>query len=306
MRRIFPVYQNGLTWALMLCVSLVCASGIAADVPAVLPRPDKTSPSAGKVKVYILAGQSNMVGFGYLQGARPVYPSIYLSADPNIKVGRMPVGPSALLRHGVYQTAERDAPKGAKVAIYPGAYKAGTDYSAMKPVKETTVALGTVAAQLPAIDGPHTVVAKAFIDVPMSGTHEIHAGFEESTHAVVSLAGNEVYRKEPGKDAVVTPVPLEQGKRYPVTITYMKGGSAAFWLKHIDLKGKGDLTTLIQEGKYPWFADEDGKWTVRNDVTYWETRISVGRRQRRPALNHLQRQVHRPRSSLRLRHGHLS
>ena len=258
----------------MLSVSLGCASAMAAEVPAVLPRPDTTPPSDGKVKVYILAGQSNMVGFGYLQGAQPVYPSIYLSADPNIKVGRMPVGPSALLRHGVYQTADKDAPKGAKVAIYPGAYKAGTDYGAMKPVKETTVALGTVAAQLPAIDGPHTVVAKAFIDVPMSGTHEIHAGFEESTHAVVSLAGKEVYRKEPGKEAVVTPVPLEQGKRYPVTITYMKGGSAAFWLKHIDLKGQGDLTTLIQEGKYPWFADEEGKWTVRNDVTYWETRIS--------------------------------
>ena len=166
MKRTFPVYRNGLTWALMLCVALVCVSALAADVPAVLPRPDKTSPSAGKVKVYILAGQSNMVGFGYLQGSRPTYPSIYLSADPNIKVGRMPVGPAALLRHGVYQTADSDAPKGAKVAVYPGTYKAGTDYSALKPVKETTVALGTVAAQLPAIDGPHTVVAKA---VPLVG-----------------------------------------------------------------------------------------------------------------------------------------
>ena len=108
----------------------------------------------------------------------------------------------------------------------------------------------------------------------MSGTHEIHTGFEESTHAVVTLAGKEVYRKEPGKEAVVTPVPLERGDRYPVTITYMKGGSAAFWLKHIDLLGQGDLTTLIQQGKYSWFADDDGEWTVRNDVTYWETRIS--------------------------------
>ena len=89
MRRILLGNKNGLTWALMLCVSLVCVSGMAADVPAVLSRPDKTSPAAGKVKVYILAGQSNMVGFGYLQGAQPVYPSIYLSADPNIKVGRM-------------------------------------------------------------------------------------------------------------------------------------------------------------------------------------------------------------------------
>ena len=246
----------------------------AASVPEVLPRPDQSPPSAGKVQVYILAGQSNMVGFGYLEGAQPVYPSIYLSADPQIKVGRMPVGPSALLRHGVYQGAGPDAPKGAKVAIYAGAYQDGADYTAMKPVKETTVALGTVEARLPSIEGPHTVVAKAFIDVPMSGMHEIHAGFEDSSHAVVSLDGKEVYRKEPGQQAAVTPLPLEQGKRYPVQITYMKGGSAAFWLKHIDLKGHGDLASMIQDGKYTWFADDGGKWTVRNDVTYWETRIS--------------------------------
>ena len=268
------VSKNELPGMLLVSLLVVAVSSISAGVPAVLPRPDKTLPSAGKVKVYILAGQSNMVGFGYLQGARPVYPSIYLSADPNIKVGRMPVGPAALIRHGVFQTAELDAPKGAKVSIYRGAYKSDTDYSHMKPVMETTVALGDVAAQLPTIEGPHTVVAQAFIDVPMSGIHEIHVGFAASADAVVTLMGDEVYRQEPGIGAIVNAVPLEQGKRYPITITYMQGGSAAFWLKQIDLKGKGDLTSLVRAGKYPWFADEEGHWTVRNDVTYWETRIS--------------------------------
>ncbi|GIS60734.1 MAG: hypothetical protein CM1200mP2_29590 [Planctomycetaceae bacterium] len=108
----------------------------------------------------------------------------------------------------------------------------------MKPAKKTTVALGTVKARLPSIEGPHTVVATAFIDVPMSGTHEIHAGYDESSHAVVSLAGQEVYRKEPGKEVVVTPVPLRAGKRYPVTITYMRGGSAAFWLKQLTSRAR--------------------------------------------------------------------
>ena len=276
MNRILPGIQNGLKWAVLLWISMTNVSSNAADLPAVLPRPDNAPVSADKVKVYILAGQSNMVGFGYLEGSRPVYPSIYLSADPNIKVGRMPVGDSALLKHGVYQGAEQDAPQGAKVSIYEGAYQDNTDYSSMQPVRETTVAFGTVSAQLPATDAPHTTVATAFIDVPMSGTHEIHVGFEESTHAVVSLAGKEVYRKELGQDAMITPVSLEKGKRYPITVTYMQGGSAAFWLKHIDLQGQGDLKTLIQEGKYPWFANEDGTWTVRNDVTYWETRIAEG------------------------------
>ena len=85
----------------MLGVSMGCLPAMAADVPAVLPQPDATPPSNGKVKVYMLAGQSNMVGFGYLQGSRPTYPSLFLSADPGVKVGRMPVGPSALLKHGV-------------------------------------------------------------------------------------------------------------------------------------------------------------------------------------------------------------
>ena len=260
--------------ALKIAVTFGCSSAIAAEVPENLPRPDLTPPSEGKVKVYILAGQSNMVGFGYLKDSRPVYPSIFLSADPGIKVGRMPVGPSALLKHGVYQSANKEALRGAKVGIYPGAYKAGAAYDTLKSIKRTTVALGSVEAQLPTIEGPHTVVAKAFIDVPMSGTHEIHVGFGNSTYAIVSLDGKEVYRRDLGKDAVITPVALEQGKRYPMTITYLKGGSAALWLKHIDLKGKGDLATLNQEGKYSWFTDEEGKWTVRNDVTYWETRVS--------------------------------
>ena len=213
MTPLLPKKMNSLNFALLLGASLFTVSAIAAEVPAVLPRPDMTPPSDGKVKVYILAGQSNMVGFGYLDGSRPVYPSIYLSADPGIKVGRMPVGPSALLGHGVYQSAAKNAPAGARVSIYSGAYKAGADYSAMKQVKETTVALGTVSAQLPGIEGPHTVVAQAFIDVPMSGTHELHAGFENSAHAIVTLEGKDVYRQEIGKEAVVTPVPREEGKR---------------------------------------------------------------------------------------------
>lgn len=254
---------------------LLSLPAMGADVPAVLPRPDKAPPAAGKpVKVYILAGQSNMVGFGTLSGARPAYPSIFLSADPSIRPWRMPVGASALLPHGVYQAAAAGAAKGAEVAIYEGAYRADADYATLRPVRETTVALGTVSAELPSIDGPHTVVAKAFIDVPMSGAYELHAGFEASTHAVVSLDGKEVYRKNPGEAAVLAKVALEQGKRYPVTITYMQGGSAAFWLERVDLKGRGDLKTLTEAGKFPWFVDDEGKWTVRNDVTYWDVRLS--------------------------------
>ncbi|MDX1683468.1 MAG: sialate O-acetylesterase, partial [Phycisphaeraceae bacterium] len=55
---------------------------------------------------------------------------------------------------------------------------------------------------------------------------------------------------------------------------YFKGGSASLWLKHIDLEGMGDLMTLTEAGRFPWFVDEEGNWTTRSDVTYWETRTS--------------------------------
>ena len=262
----------------LICLALFGNGLVAEDVPAILPRPDKSPPTKGKVQVYILAGQSNMVGFGYLQGSRPVYPHIYLSADPNIKIGRMPVGPAALLRHGVYQGLSPGSPTGAKVAVYQGSLHDTLDFTGLKPVHESTVQLGTVTAQLPATKEHQTVVVEAFIEVPMSGMHEVHTGSGASADAITTLGGREVYRKSPGKQAVITPIQLEKGKRYPITITYWNGGSAAFWLKHINLPGKGDLETLIRDGKYPWFTSEDGNWSVRNDVTYWETRISEGGR----------------------------
>lgn len=205
----------------------------AATVPAMLPRPDgKPADMTKKVKVYILAGQSNMLGFGLLTGAQPVYPSIFLSADPAILPGLMPVGASALLPLKVYPLAEKDA-----------------------------------------VDGD-TMVVKRIIEVPMTGAYLFHSGYEESSYSIATLDGKEVYRRNPGEAATLTKVNLEQGKRYPVAISYLKSRSALFWLEQVDLKGKGDLTSCIAAGKFPWFAEADGKWTVRNDVIYREVRMS--------------------------------
>ncbi len=247
----------------------------AADVPVDLPKPDdSTGDSKKPLKVYVLAGQSNMVGFGTLKSARPMYECIYLSADPSIMPSRMPVGTRALLPHDLFQGSEVNSAKGAKVMVYRGAYKVGVDYSKLKPVKESTIALGTVSVNLPSVEEPHTIVVKTYIDVPMTGTHEIHVGYKESKQAIAVVAGKEVYRKEDGKAPVITEVLLEKGKRIPLTITYLKGGSAALWLKHINIKGKGDLASLPKEGKFTWFVDEEGKWTVRKDVYYINTRTN--------------------------------
>ena len=73
----------------------------AADVPAQLPDPDgQTGDTTKPVKVYILAGQSNMVGMGDLSGAKNVYTGVYLSSDPAV-----PVGPLQIYRVGNFKVS---------------------------------------------------------------------------------------------------------------------------------------------------------------------------------------------------------
>ena len=73
----------------------------AAEVSFPLPDPDgKAGDVAKSVKVYILAGQSNMVGMGNLSGARNVYDGVYLSSNPDV-----PDGPLQIYKVGNYKTA---------------------------------------------------------------------------------------------------------------------------------------------------------------------------------------------------------
>ncbi len=85
--------------ALVLAGLVLNAS--AKDIPAQLADPDGKPGDATKpVKVYILAGQSNMVGMGNLSGARCLYTGIYLTADP-----AAPKGPLQIWRVGTYKIA---------------------------------------------------------------------------------------------------------------------------------------------------------------------------------------------------------
>ncbi|MBC8324053.1 MAG: hypothetical protein H8E27_00260 [Verrucomicrobia subdivision 3 bacterium] len=73
----------------------------AAEVPFPLPDPDGKPGDATKpVKVYILAGQSNMVGMGDLSGAKNVYTGVYLSSDPAV-----PDGPFQIYRVGNFKVS---------------------------------------------------------------------------------------------------------------------------------------------------------------------------------------------------------
>jgi len=262
-----------------VAMAILVLPAAAKYLPAQLPDPDGKAPDTTKpVKVYILAGQSNMVGMGDIRGARCMYTGIYLTADPDAPKNTLQiwrVGNYKIDSLGVYQSAESKAASGATASIYKGAYDAAKDYDDAKPAKKAVVALGTFKGMLPAISGPHTVIVRGYIDVPMSGVYTIGTGFEDSSYNVTELDGKEVYRKNLGGQAVKQNVALEAGKRYAVKITYFKGGSTAFWMSQMDLLGKGDLEIVTKrDKKFQHLIDDKGEWTVRKDVYFYEAELS--------------------------------
>ena len=85
-----------LVWLLLAAFPL-----LGDDVPAELPDPDGKSGDAKKpVQVYILAGQSNMVGMGNLSGAKNVYDGVFYSSNPAV-----PDGPLQIYRVGNYKVS---------------------------------------------------------------------------------------------------------------------------------------------------------------------------------------------------------
>jgi hypothetical protein len=78
--------------AVFLWATVGMHAGLGAQVPAELPDPDGAPGNPTKpVQVYILAGQSNMVGMGDISGAQNVYSGVFLSSDPAIPEGPLPV-----------------------------------------------------------------------------------------------------------------------------------------------------------------------------------------------------------------------
>ena len=75
---------NSICLAILLtCLLPESATSEEYKIPSILPDPDgKPGDSTKPVKVYILAGQSNMVGMGNLSGAKNMYSGIYFSSNP--------------------------------------------------------------------------------------------------------------------------------------------------------------------------------------------------------------------------------
>jgi len=89
-----------------------------------------------------------------------------------------------------------------------------------------------------------------------------------STFNIMDVDGRQVYRRDPGKNAVHNHIKLTAGKRVPFKIVYLtKQANGLGWIARVDIPGT--LATVVnQDGKFPYLVDKQGNWVERTDVWY--------------------------------------
>ncbi|MCA9081386.1 MAG: hypothetical protein KDA58_12555 [Planctomycetaceae bacterium] len=186
------------------------------------------------IKVYILSGQSNMVGIGQVTGGGSRWGSEFV--DPVL-------------------------------SVYPGAYDSQADYDSLQPI--ATKALGKFGGVEPTpYPGGGTQIVRGTLRVNTTGVYELRPGYGASTENIMEIDGQEVYRKEPGKAAAHTHIRLTAGTAVPFKITYLNNQANGLgWIARVDIPGT--LATVVgQEGKFPYLVDAAGNWVERDDVWY--------------------------------------
>jgi hypothetical protein len=208
-------------------------------------KPDgKAADQTKKVKVFILMGQSNMVGMGDIQGG---------------------------------SSGWRDALQKTVMSVYEGAYSPEADYDKLTPVSTIDVPLDKDWSP-PAGDksAPRTYVLRGQIQPKIPGVYEFSPGYAGSSQNIMVVDGTEVYRSELGKEPVRTSFKFEVGKSYSFKVTYLTPDAGnPGWFSRTDVPGT--LGTLVkQQGKYPFLLAEQGQWSVRKDVYYYDARTMKG------------------------------
>jgi alpha-galactosidase len=206
-------------------LSLLALAAFAGSAPAA---------SDGPVKVYILAGQSNMVGIGQVTSGASRWGNEFLN----------PV-----------------------LSVYEGAYDAKADYDSLKPVQTLELESfgGTKPTEFP--KGGIRIV-RGFIQPPESAVYQFNPGYGDGAHNIMVVNGVEVHRNDPGGESVHKPIKLAAGEKVPFKITYLTDGANGLgWTIRLDTPGT--LHTLVRnEGKFPYLIDKNGKWVSRDDVWY--------------------------------------
>lgn len=186
------------------------------------------------VKVYILSGQSNMVGIGQVSG-------------------------SSLRWNHTSDT---------KVSVYPGAYSADKNYDKMEAIstKELPQFGGVKPTPYPDVKGTH--VARGLFSVKATGTYRLKPGYGGSSYCIMTINGKEVYRKEPKSLPIYNDIVMEKGKKLPFKIIYLTNAvNSLGWIGRSDVPGT--LQTLVHhDKKFTHLVDEKGQWKARDDVWY--------------------------------------
>ena len=218
-----------------VAMAVLVHPAVGREIPARLPDPDTKPPVFTKpVKVYILAGQSNMVGIGQISGGSSRWGSQFL--DP-------------------------------VVSVYSGTYAPTADYDKLTPIK--TKKLPEFGGVTPTpFPGGGTQVVRGVIQMTSAGTYNFNSGYGGSADNIMEVDGVEVYRKEVGKNSKHADFKFAPGKKYPFKITFLTDAAGGLgWLWRTDVPGT--LKTLVKEDeKFPHLVDDEGNWTVRNDVWY--------------------------------------
>ena len=186
------------------------------------------------VKVFILTGQSNMVGIGQVDSGGTRWTDEFTDVE---------------------------------VSVYEGAYDAAKDYDKLTPLKKEPLASfgGTEPTPFPEGD---VRIARGFLAAKQTGVYEFRPGYGDSEHCIMNVNGIEAHSKQPGGEAVRKEVKLTGGEKVPFKITYLtKGASSLGWYARMDVPGT--LTTLVKhQGKFPYLIDADKNWKSRDDVWY--------------------------------------
>ena len=188
----------------------------------------------GPVKVFILSGQSNMVGAGQVSGGGGRWGDQFI--DP-------------------------------VVSVYDGAYDAECDYDLLAPLNtlKLTKFGGTEPTPYP---GGGTQVTRGFIKVKKTGTYQFRPGYGGSMRNIMEVNGKEVHRQEAYEKPVRSDIKLLAGKKVPFKITYLTSDANGLgWIDQTDVPGT--LSTLVKhEGMYPYLVNKRGQWVARDDVWY--------------------------------------
>ena len=199
------------------------------------------------LQVFILLGQSNMVGMAQ-------------------------IGASGMTRFHTYVADKKGAEKGCTISVYKGAYDSKTDYDKQKPVQTEHVMVGYWPEKaLPeSSEQPCTKIARGFIHIKTKGIYSFKSG------NIVEIDGKVIYRNEPKQVKINKHVQLDTGF-HAIKIIYLDRGSNI--LAYHRWQIPGTLTYIVkQQGKFPFMQGKDGNWTTCNSVYYYDARTHHGSR----------------------------